>query len=150
MATEEAPKRYYPHFPEAADIALFIDNLIEVTGSASAGILFKYGEKLGEKYSKLVECLEMFDSETKIKRVLGSFAAYDWFDDIDVKFGDETIEIMLSNSFELGEKTDKCNMLRGLFSGLVSSIYQAKWHCKEEHNLRKEGRCRFTLEEVKD
>jgi predicted hydrocarbon binding protein len=133
---------------EIEDLIALFNDLVDVTGRGGEGIIYKFGERMGYKYSTQ---LNEIPQDKKLNKALENLIPLGFYDGFDISFKEELINITLSNSFELSTRQSRCNFMRGFLYGLTSGIYGEKrdihYYYKEKHG--ENGRCTFTLANVK-
>jgi len=137
-------KRNIPIYPEPEDLVFLIDALVDVAGSYSRGILFRFGERVGEKYALRIKDLE--GEVDLLSGVLGTLRASSWFDSVEIRRENGTLEIRLLNPFEIKSSEKSCDFMRGFLSGLGKVLedipdffVEEKEDCDEEDMEGKGG-----------
>jgi predicted hydrocarbon binding protein len=130
------------------DLASLFRDLVDVTGRGCEGIIYRFGERMGSRYSTLAG---KFPPEDRLKKALEALIPLGYFNKVEISFKEELISITLHNPFELATKQSRCNFMRGFLFGLTSGIYGDKrdihYYYKERHD--EGGKCAFTLANVK-
>jgi len=115
-------ERILPIYPSPDDLVFLIDAMIDVAGSYSRGILYRFGEHLGERYASRIESEGLFSGEP-MRAILGTLGASGWFHEFSLDVDQQGARIMLRRPFEMASRASDCDLMRGFLSG-IGRVFQ--------------------------
>ena len=98
-----------------------IDTIIDVTGSYSKGILYRFGTHLGEKYAATIKEEGMME-EDPMGPILGMLKASGWFEDSKMEGQGTKLVIGILHPFEEESREQECDFMRGFLAGMGYAI----------------------------
>lgn len=122
---------HIPIYPEPSDLVFLIDAMIDVAGSYSRGILYRFGSQLGKKYGTRILDEGMVQGDP-LGPVLGMLGVSGWFKDSAHERCGDDLCIRLLHPFEEASRETQCDFMRGFLSGLGEAFDGPTYYEEEQ------------------
>lgn len=129
-----------PIYPKPSDLVLLIDAIIDVAGSYSRGILYRFGTQLGERYAQGLSDEGMVEGDV-LTPIMGMLKVSGWFTDYRLSREEKSLKITVTDAFESQSREKGCDFFRGFLAGIAAVFPDLPTFYEEE---KKEGCLTFT------